>query len=173
MAQIQALILIPLIIEEENFELVTPKEAGLPLWRRILRGGRMIKRKVSTLVVNAGMRTFYKLDSVPSVFEKVTLPIIVQGKERVISLVVTKVTPPPYRNPSRPFIIRTAFDLGFPRERMEVCSERRGGSGVEPTYAWNFGHGLRFGELWKEILHDRTTGLTRWYKKKTIPVETI
>lgn len=169
MAKIRVLILIPLTTKEDNFIWVPPKEAGLPWWRCIFHGKRVVKKKVSTTSVNRGMRTFYDLDLIPSVFDKITLPIIVRDSERIISLVVTKVTPP--RKLSGPFLIHTAFDLGFPRERMEVCSKKDIAGNIEPTYAWWLGHGMRFTELWKDIHSGNTKGLAVWYKEKIIPIE--
>ena len=169
MTKIRVLILNPLITKEDNFIWVPPKEAGLPWWRCILHGKRPVKKRVSITSINRGVRTFYELEHIPSVFDKVTLPVVVHNSERVISLVVTKVTPP--KKLSGPFLIHTAFDLGFPRERMEVCSSKDISGNIEPTYAWWLGHGMRFTELWKDIHSGNTKRLTVWCKEKTIPNE--
>lgn len=75
---------------------MTPKEAGLPWWRRLLRADLMIKKEVSLTIKNVGIRTFYELDYIPSVFDKITLPAIIHGKDEAIPLIVTKVAHPPY-----------------------------------------------------------------------------
>ena len=96
MTKIKVLILIPLIIQTKNFVEMTPKEAGLPWWRRLLRADLMIKKEVSLTIKNVGIRTFYELDYIPSVFDKITLPAIIHGKDEAIPLIVTKVAHPPY-----------------------------------------------------------------------------
>jgi hypothetical protein len=159
-------------MQTRNFVEISPKEAGLPWWRRLLRADLMIKKEISTTVKNVGVRTFYELNEIPSVFTKITLPVVIHKKDHSLPLIVTKVTHPPYRNPSRPYLIYTAFDPGFPQERLEICSEKDVYGNVEPVYAWWFWHGGRFAELWKDALDGRLAGFTTWSKEKIVPIET-
>ncbi len=171
MTKIKVLILIPLIIETKNFVEMSPKEAGLPWWRRLLRADLMIKKEVSTTVKNVGIRTFYELEYVPSVFDKITLPVTIHGKAEAIPLIVIKVAHPPYRNLSRPYLVCTALDPGFPRERLEVCSNKDIYGNIEPVHAWWYGHGKRFAEFWRHALDGSMPGFTTWSKEKTILAE--
>lgn len=172
MAKIKVLVLIPLVVETKNFVTLSPKKAGLSLWQCLLRGCRPVKNNVSITVKNVGVRAFCELDSLPSVFDKITLPVITHGKESSIPLVVTKVMPPP-KKPSSPFLVYAAFDIGFSRDHMNVCSKRDVFGNIEPTYAWLFGHGTRLTELRQSIDQGHTTGLTTWYKEKTILIEAL
>jgi hypothetical protein len=132
-----------------------------------------LKKEVSLTIKSVGIRTFYELDYIPSVFDKVTLPIIIRGKEHATPLVVTRVVPPPYRNLSRPVLVYAAFDLGFSQRRMEICSEEDIFGNIEPIHAWWFGHGLRVAELWRNALDGSARGLTTWSKEKTISADAV
>lgn len=170
MTKIKVLILIPLVIETKNFVEMSPKEAGMPWWRRLLRADLMVKKEVSTTVKSVGIRTFHELTQLPQVFGKITLPFIIQGKEYAIPLVVIEVVRPPHRNLSRPYLVYAAFDPGFPQERLEICSTKNI-YGIKPIHAWWYGHGKIFAELWKDAIRGRLSGVTIWSKEKTILAE--
>lgn len=165
--KVPAVVLIYYKGEKENFEEVSPKKAGYGWWWRLFNKGP-VSVKASTEFTNLGVRIFTNLNAVPVIFEKILVPVVIDGTEQNFRLVVLQASA--RGGITAPVVVRCAFDFGYTSFEMKVCSKMNScGSVDEVVCKWLMANTKKIAEVFKLVRAGRMQGLTVWCKSKTVP----